>query len=312
MCDYNTISDEFIQFKHFLGYKYKTDEIVINEIKKYLIKNKITEITKEVTEDYARVNLNISANTIARNMGVFREFCNFLKYQKGIACYQIPNKIYQQNHHNFIPYIFSYKEIKLIYFNLEKPLKNHHYNYYKQIAYPLIIKILYQTGIRIGEVLNIKIKDYNYKLSVFKLINTKNNEERYVAISNKLNEEINKFVTKFFYNKQNNEYVFKISNNAMAKYFKKVLMLSNIKITDKGPRLHDLRHTFVVHNIDKAIKQNKDINQILPIIMTQIGHKSLNSIAYYFHISKDIIGTVNEISQNELGYLIPSMGENDE
>ena len=98
----------------------------------------------------------------------------------------------------------------------------------------------------------------------------------------------------------------------MAKYFKKVLMLPNIKITDKGPRLHDLRHTFVVHNIDKAIKQNKDINQILPIIMTQIGHKSLNSIAYYFHISKDIIGTVNEISQNELGYLIPNMGENDE
>lgn len=46
--------------------------------------------------------------------------------------------------------------------------------------------------------------------------------------------------------------------------------------------------------------------------MTQIGHKSLNSIAYYFHISKDIIGTVNEISQNELGYLIPNMGENDE
>ena len=33
MYDYNTILDEFIQFKHFLGYKYKTDEIVINEIK---------------------------------------------------------------------------------------------------------------------------------------------------------------------------------------------------------------------------------------------------------------------------------------
>ena len=31
---------------------------------------------------------------------------------------------------------------------------------------------------------------------------------------------------------------------------KKVLMLSNIKITDKGPRLHDLRHTYLVHNID--------------------------------------------------------------
>ncbi len=90
MYDYNTIFDEFIQFKHFLGYKYKTDEIVINEIKKYLIENNITEITKEVTETYARLNSNISANTIARNMGVFREFCNFLKCYKNVNYYQIP------------------------------------------------------------------------------------------------------------------------------------------------------------------------------------------------------------------------------
>ena len=166
MREYNTIFDEFIQFKHFLGYKYKTDEIVIKEIKNYLIENNITKITKEVTENYARLNPNISSNTISRNMGVFREFCNFLKYQKGIDCFQIPNKIYPQSHNNFIPYIFSYKEIKLIYSNLDKPLKNYHYSYYKQIAYPLIIKILYQIGMRIGEVINIKLKDYNYELSI--------------------------------------------------------------------------------------------------------------------------------------------------
>lgn len=312
MREYNTIFDEFIQFKYFLGYKYKTDEIVIKEIKNYLIENNITKITKEVTENYARLNPNISSNTISRNMGVFREFCNFLKYQKGIDCFQIPNKIYPQSHNNFIPYIFSYKEIKLIYSNLDKPLKNYHYSYYKQISYPLIIKILYQTGMRIGEVINIKLKDYNYELSIFKLTNTKNNEERYVAISDKLNEEINKFIAKFFYNKSNDEYIFKIHGNSAAEYFKKVLKLSNIKITDKGPRLHDLRHTYVIHNIDKVIKENKDINQILPIIMTQLGHKSLSSIAYYFHINKDILGIVNETSEEKLGYLIPSIGKDDE
>lgn len=312
MREYNIIFDEFIQFKRFLGYKYKTDEIVINEIKNYLIKNNITKITKEVTENYARENLNLSINTIARNMGVFREFCSFLKYQKNINCFQIPIKIYPQNHNNFIPYIYSYKEIRLIYSNLSEPLKSYHYNYYKQKTYPLIIKILYQTGMRIGEVLNIKLEDYNYELSVFKLINTKNNEERYVAISNKLNEEINKFITKFFYNKSDDELIFKIHGNSVTKYFTKVLKLSNIKITDKGPRLHDLRHTYVVHNIEKTIKQNKDINQILPILKTQLGHKSLSSLAYYFHINKDILGTVNEISEKELGYLIPSISEANE
>ena len=46
--------------------------------------------------------------------------------------------------------------------------------------------------------------------------------------------------------------------------------------------------------------------------MTQLGHKSLNSLIYYYHISKDILGTINEISVKELGYLIPSIGEIDE
>ena len=308
MYDYNTIFTEFIQFKHFLGYKYKTEEIQINTIKNYLIENNITKITKEVTETYARLNPNLSSNALARNMCVFRELCYFLKYQKNIDCYQIPTKIYPQNHNNFIPYIFSYKEIKLIYSNLNKPLNNYHYSYYSQICSPLIIKILYQTGIRIGELLNIKLENYYHELSAFKIINSKNNEERYVTVSDNLNEEINNFIKKFFYN-ESNEYIFKLSHSTILNYFKKVLKLSNIKITDKKPRIHDLRHTFVVHNIDKTIKQKKDINQILPLLKAQLGHKSINSIAYYFHINKDILGTVNTISEKELGYLIPSIGD---
>ena len=307
MYDYNKLFLDFLQYKRYLGYKYKTDEIVLKEIVQYLTENNIEIITKAVIEDYARLNSNLNSNTIARNMGVFREFCKYLSLQE-INCYQIPNKIYPQNHNNFIPYIFSYKEIKLIYSNLNKPLNNYHYSYYSQICSPLIIKILYQTGIRIGELLNIKLENYYHELSAFKIINSKNNEERYVTVSDNLNEEINNFIKKFFYN-ESNEYIFKLSHSTILNYFKKVLKLSNIKITNKEPRLHDLRHTFVVHNIDKTIKQKKDINQILPLLKAQLGHKSINSIAYYFHINKDILGTVNTISEKELGYLIPSIGD---
>lgn len=310
MQEYNTLFKEFIQYKHFCDYKYKTDEIVLKEIITYLIQNNIVKITKEVTLDYARINSNLSSNTIARNMGVFREFCYYLKTQKNIDCYQIPTKIYPQNHNNFTPHTFSYNEMKLIFTNLSKPLQNYRYTYYRQTIYPLIIKILYQTGMRIGEVLSIKVKDYINELSLFKLTDTKNNEERYVAIPDKLNNEITKFVSKFYLNKQVNELIFKVSEITIEKYFKKVLSICNIKITDKGPRLHDLRHTFVVHNFDKAIKKGKDINSILPILGAQLGHKTLNSLSYYFHINKDVLKTVNSISEKELGYLIPESSDN--
>lgn len=304
MYDYNTLCDEFIQYKLSLGFKYKTDNVIINEIKNYLIQNNVSIITSEITENYARLNQNLSSNTIARNMGVFRNFCHFLKYQKNIDCYQIPPKLYPQNHNNHIPYVFTKKEIKIIYSNLYTPLNNPHYTYYHQKAYPLIIKILYQTGMRIGEVLNLKLEDYKRDISVFEVKDTKNGEDRYVAFDEKLSRQIASFCDKFFYNVSDNEKLFKISECAVLIYFKKVLRLFNIKLNDNGPCLHSLRHTFVVHSIENAMKNKNDVNTILPILQVQLGHKSLNSLSYYFHITNDVLGTINSISEQELGYLI--------
>ena len=54
-----------------------------------------------------------------------------------------------------------------------------------------------------------------------------------------------------------NNKLFQTCESTILKYFNKVLKLSNITKTDKGPRLHDLRHTFVVHIIEKMDKRKK-------------------------------------------------------
>lgn len=304
MYDYNKLFLDFLQYKRYLGYKYKTDEIVLKEIVKYLIENNIKIITKEVIEDYARLNSNLNSNTIARNIGVFREFCKYLKLQD-INCYQIPNKIYPQNHHNYTPYIFSHKEIKHIYQNLDKPLNTYRYGYDKKILYPLMIKILYQTGMRIGEVLNLEID--HYKDGYFQLIDTKNNEERLIVLSASLNKLINNYINKFNYKFMSNNKLFQTSESTILKYFNKVLKLSNITKTDKGPRLHDLRHTFVVHLIEKWVKEESDVNVLLPILETHMGHKSLKALSYYFHLNHDLLNQVNKTSEENLNFLIPRL-----
>ena len=307
MYDYNKLFLNFLQYKHYLGYKYRTDEIVLKEIVKYLTENNIGMITKEVIEDYARLNSNLKSNTIARNMCVFREFCKYLKLQD-IECYQIPNKLYPQNHHNYTPYIFSHKEIKLIYQNLDKPLNNYYYDYYQKVVYPLIVKILYQTGMRIGEVLNLSTEDY--KDNYFHLIDTKNGEERIIVLSNSLNELIKSYINKFNYKFTDNNKLFQFCESSFLKYFNKVLKLSNILKTDNGPRVHDLRHTFVVHIIEKWLKEESDINVLLPVLQTHMGHKSLRSLSYYFHSTHDLRHISNKVSEETLGYLIPRL-END-
>ena len=307
MYDYNKLFLEFLQYKRFLGYKYRTDEIVLKEIVKCLTENNINIITKEVVENYVRLNKNLNSNTISRNISTFKEFCKYLKLQ-GIECYQIPDKLYKENHHNYTPYIFSHQEIKLIYQNLDKPISNYHYDHYKKVLYPIIIKILYQTGMRIGEVLNLTIDDY--KDGYFHLIDTKNGEERLIVLSSSLKKLIDSYIYKFKYKFMDNNKLFQTCESTILKYFNKILKLSNIIKNDKGPRLHDLRHTFVVHLIEKWMKEESDINVFLPILQTHMGHKSLNALTYYFHLTHDLMTEVNRISEDNLSYLIPRLEDN--
>ena len=303
MQDYHTLSKAFLQQKQFLGYRYKTEGIVLKEIVTFLNGR---EITKEVTEEYARINQNRHSNTIARNMGVLREFCKYLKTQ-GIDCYQIPEKIYPQNHKSYTSYIFSHKEIENIYQNLEETLKGYHYSYYQKLSYPLIIKILYQTGMRLGEVLSIQKQDYLIEDGCFHLKNTKNEQERYVFLPESLKQEMNFFLHKFQYQLEKESLIFSISSSTIEQYFYKVLKRSHIPRRENSPRVHDLRHTFVVHKIQEYVNAGKDINVMLPILQKHLGHQSLKALSYYFHLTKDILTDIKQISEEKFHDIIPDV-----
>ena len=303
MQDYHTLSQSFLQQKQFLGYNYKTEEIILKEIVTFLNER---DITKEVTEEYARMNRNRHSNTIARNMGVLREFCKYLKTQE-VSCYQIPKKLYPQNHKNYTPYVFSHQEIKAIYQNLEIALKGYHYSYYQKLAYPLIIKILYQTGMRLGEVLSIQRQDYLIEDGSFHLKNTKNNQERLIFLPNNLKQEMNFFFHKFQHQREKESLIFSISSSTIEKHFYKVLKLSNIPRRENSPRVHDLRHTFVVHKIEEYVNDGKDINVMLPILQKHLGHQSLKALSYYFRLTKDILGEIRMMSEYEFNDLIPEV-----
>lgn len=309
MYKYNTLILEFLQYKKNLGYKYGSDEVILKEIAKYLSDNNVEIITEEVTKAYARNNPNIKPNTLARNMGVFREFNKYLLLND-IECYQIPHKIYPQNHHSFIPYIFSNEEIKKIYSNLNLIYNSPNYSYYQKTIYPLVIKILYQTGMRIGETINIRIDDY--KENYFILNDTKNGKNRKIMIPLTLKEEIKRYHMKFHNQSDNNELFFKSSIYTIEKYFKKLLIESNIKGASNNPRLHDLRHTFIVHTIEKFRKESKNTDEMLPILQAHVGHQSLKSLAYYFHLNNDILQELNNFSNNNFNNLIPQYGDENE
>ena len=79
----------------------------------------------------------------------------------------------------------------------------------------------------------------------------------------------------------------KYSQKDIYVIFRKVLFKSRIMRTKTGPRLHDLRHTFAVHNLIEAQNKNEDIYSFLPNLMSYMGHQNISSTEKYLRLVQD-------------------------
>ncbi len=61
-----------------------------------------------------------------------------------------------------------------------------------------------------------------------------------------------------------------------------------------GPRIHDLRHSFVVHRMTEWYRQGIDPQAKLPYLWTYLGHRDLHSTLVYMTITQELLQRANE------------------
>tara|TARA_B100000927_G_scaffold29882_1_gene22068 strand:- start:476 stop:1345 length:870 start_codon:yes stop_codon:yes gene_type:complete len=141
----------------------------------------------------------------------------------------------------------------------------------------LIIELFYLTGIRLSELVNIKIKHISFDSYYVKVLG-KRNKERIIPLSSKITNEISSYISKFCLN----EYLFtnlkkqRVYNKLVYRVVKKYI--SKISSIDKNSP-HILRHTFATHMLNNGA----DINAIKELL----GHANLSATQVYTHNTID-------------------------
>lgn len=174
----------------------------------------------------------------------------FYKYHKDERYYEIelPKK------EKKVPDYLTYKEYKMIIEYLyKKPVKN--------ISKIIITKLLFETGIRSCELLNIEIK--NIDEDKIKILG-KNNKERIVYISHSFKEIISSYIEE----KKDEKYLFNFS----YKYLHKVIG-SFKKIINKKLTPHMFRRGFATYCIDNNIGIYE--------LSLMMGHDNINTTRTY-------------------------------
>ena len=265
--------DKFLNYLSFeKKYSFHTVYSYDNDIRDFLkfLKNNNTKIDNDLNYSFIRqwiVELSetkISPVTINRKTSSLKSYFNFLVRTGSIS------KSPLKGHKNLktigkLVEPFTEKELDEIFKNFS--------NYGANDRDKLVIELLYSTGIRREELINIKVSDINFENKLIK-IKGKRNKERLVPILPSLKLSIEKYLlknkSKYLFSSKDGDMISKSTvYRIIKKYFRKVS--TKVKLSP-----HVLRHTFATH----LLNNGADINSIKEIL----GHSSLSSTQIYTKI----------------------------
>ena len=230
----------------------------------------------------ALVDSNISNRTINRKVSSLKSFYKFLQKTKQIEISPlVKHKALKIAKRVQVP--FSEVEI-------EKVMKSDsEIQSFESVRNKLIVELLYSTGMRRSELIQLKINDIDFSNQVVKVLG-KRNKERFIpllkSVKSSLQEYLvyrNEIETEESYllltkkgKKTYDTLVYRIINN----YFSSVS--SKVK---KSP--HVIRHSFATH----LLNEGADLNSVKELL----GHSSLASTQVYTHSS---LGKLKEVYNN--------------
>ena len=265
--------DKFLNYinnRGFSNYTYKSYHKDLLDFFSFFENKDIASISVNDIRGYIRslYDKKYSAATISRHISTLKSFYKYLESEDTVNVNPM-DLISNPKKDKKLPNYLNYED-------LERLLKTPDVNNKWGLRDALILEMLYSTGIRVSELVNIKVNDISFserKIYVF----GKGRKERIVFYGSNLENLLNKYLKNhheiyLFTNtkgdKLNERTVRQIvSNTALKAHI-------NVKVTP-----HTLRHTYATH----MLNDGADLKSVGDLL----GHENLSTTGIYTHVSNE-------------------------
>ena len=220
------------------------------------------------------MDLNLKAKSIRRKLSSLNTYYHYLN-KKEITNHNPVSLVVLPKLEKRLPHFVEEKQMNFLLDEIDFP------NNFEGKRDALIINLFYQTGIRLSELINLKIEDVDLVDFKIKVLG-KRNKERIIPLNENIINSIKVYlkeketlkldVVYFFVTEKNKKMYPKLVYNIVNKY---IAMVSTIE--KKSP--HVLRHTFATHMLNNGAD--------LMAIKDLLGHSSLAATQIYTHNSFD-------------------------
>jgi integrase/recombinase XerD len=311
----SSLSDMMVSFlneKRITGYKYADQEKWLARFDSYYDRNGYTgiRITKSMVDDFVYSSLE-QPSTHYEKERLLRDFALFLMKHGYHEVYvaQVKSAPKKCSH---IPYIFTEKEIRQIFTAVDAWEDSFYTN--RHLVDPVLFRLLYGTGMRLSEVLNIQVRDFDDSNELLTIYQAKNGKNRLVPIASSLAGRIGKFINDFHKYSEDTAFLFqsprqgKMDKSTVYRRFCQYLQCANIPHTDAGPRVHDFRHSYAVKCLKKWALEGEELTNLLPYLAAYMGHSDFRGTQYYLRLTADLYPHIIDQLEADFGYVIPAGG----
>lgn len=256
----------------YLSYKRDLNDYILF-LKQKNIKNS-NDIKKEDIVKYIEFlnKNNLKETSIARKLTAIKNFHKYL-YAKELTKKDEAETVSRPKLKKKLPNVLSFEEVS----NLLDIKLNTVFDYRNKA----MLELLYGTGMRISELLDLKVYDIDFENCIVRCIG-KGSKERIIPIGEYIIYYLNKYLEKRheLLKNKNSDFLFlnsradRLSRFSFFKILKKILKEKNIN-KDISP--HSLRHSFATH----LLEGGADLRSIQELL----GHSDISTTKIYTHIS---------------------------
>jgi integrase len=308
--------EAYVAEKRGIGVKFVAEAGRLREIDRFVTANGFTDsvVTKVLFNAWSEKRPNEKESNRVLRVGTLQRFSGYLA-RMGFERYISAAKL---NYHtkDFKAYIFTDDEIG----RLLTAAHNIKYNAGSKVRYivvPMLFTLLACTGLRIGEALALKRTDVTFDggaAFVF-VYSPKYDKDRRLPLAPKLSGKLRAYLTEISLKMPDSELMFPAPSGqqynlcSAQSIFSKLLWSAGISYggPGKGPRIHDLRHSYAVKALRKLAVNREDPQRTYPFLSKYLGHKNLSSTQGYIQLTAELFPYMVKTMEEYCGHIVPPL-----
>lgn len=290
-----THAENYLSERRRLGYGLRTTGYSVISFARYIdTLNSQEPLTVEIMADWARQDQGNTSNpsTWARRLKNLRSFCRYLQQFEPHT--EVPDdSIFGRIGQRLAPHIYSEQEITDLLAAAHK--LDSFIPGLRGATYETLFGLIASTGLRISEALHLLDLDVDLKSGMLTIRQTKFAKSRHVPIHPSTVEILKQYRSKrnlyiavtdhtpFFISTRGRRLGQPLSMEQVHRVF--ISLRNQLGWINRGahhgPRIHDLRHTFVVRRVLLWQAQGLDVDQHMLTLSTYVGHTNVTNTYWY-------------------------------